>query len=115
MIRNLGKMSSIGLLVPLSNAARLVTQRLGDADAMKDARVHPFALLLAQTTYASGKGVKGDLTWRSVPQVTDALESAFYSSFAFVEPTGRRHYLALDVSGSMSWQAAASPTRTFTP
>jgi 60 kDa SS-A/Ro ribonucleoprotein len=33
--------------------------------------------------------------------VLDALESAFYKAFANVVPTGKRHLLALDVSGSM--------------
>lgn len=103
MIRNLGKMSSIGLVAPLSAASRLVCQKLSDADALKNARVHPFSLLLAQTTYAAGEGFKGENTWRPVQQVTDALEAAFYDSFNYVIPTGKNHYLAIDVSGSMSW------------
>lgn len=103
MIRNLGKMTSIGLISPLSEAAGLVAERLRDRERLRKARVHPFSVLLAQTTYAAGRGVKGDLTWNPVPQVVDALDNAFYSSFEHVQPTGKRHYLAIDVSASMSW------------
>ena len=36
-------------------------------------------------------------------QIGDALNNAFYKSFKFVEPTGLRYCIALDVSGSMTW------------
>jgi 60 kDa SS-A/Ro ribonucleoprotein len=103
MIRNLGKMTSIGLIAPMSSAASMVINRLRDAQLMSEARVHPFSLLLASTTYSAGKGVKGDLTWKPNVRVVDALDEAFYQSFKYVEPTGKRHYLAIDVSGSMGW------------
>ena len=51
--------------------------------------------------------MKGSLTWQPVSQITDALEDAFYAAFDAVEPTGKRHLLALDVSGSMSWEHLA--------
>lgn len=102
LIRNLGKMTSIGLLRPLSAATKLVCNTLTDTGRLKAARVHPLSILLAQDTYASGRGIKGSLTWSPVPQVTAALEDAFYAAFDAVEPTGKRHLLALDVSGSMT-------------
>jgi 60 kDa SS-A/Ro ribonucleoprotein len=80
-----------------------VIAKLTDTETLKKARVHPFSILLAQTTYAAGCGVKGDLKWNPVPQITDALNDAFYASFNYVRPTGKRHYLAIDVSGSMGW------------
>lgn len=103
MIRNVNKMTSIGLIAPMSLAARKVNDALHDVKALQKSRVHPFKFLLAQTTYAAGHGVKGDLTWTPVAQITDALQDAFYNSFAHVEPTNKRHYLAIDVSASMSW------------
>ena len=69
---------------------------------LKSARVHPFSLLLAMNVYSAGKGDKGSLSWSPVPAICAALEAAFYLSFKFVEPTGKRFLLALDVSGSMS-------------
>jgi 60 kDa SS-A/Ro ribonucleoprotein len=78
-----------------------VVARLGDRAAIRRARVHPVALLVALKTYAQGRGVRGDGTWTPVPQVVDALNAAFYLAFENVAPTGRRIMLALDVSGSM--------------
>ena len=101
MIRNLGKMSSVGLLKPMSDASRLVTDRLADVDRLKKARVHPFHVLLALTTYQQGRGVRGSLAWEAVPQVIDALDEAFYLAFGAIEPTGKRWLLGCDVSGSM--------------
>ena len=107
MVRNLGKMTSVGLLKPLSEASRFVQERLEDEQALYRARVHPLSLLVALKTYSSGAGVKGSLTWSPVSQVTDALDAAFYASFKTVVPTGKRIMLALDVSGSMGWNNIA--------
>ena len=104
MIRNLGKMTSIGLISPLSDATVLVCDKLANETALKKARVHPFALLLAQTTYAAGQGVRGSLTWTPDPHILAALEKAFYLAFENVEPSGKRLMLGIDVSGSMGWR-----------
>lgn len=101
LIRNLGKMSAIGLLKPMSDASSYVVQRLSDTEGLKRARVHPFTILLALSTYKSGHGFKGSLSWTPVQPIVDALEAAFYESFKFVEPTNKRWLLGLDVSGSM--------------
>lgn len=101
MIRNLGKMTSCGLLAPLSNAAKQVTAVLGDTERLRKARVHPVSVFLALDTYSQGRGKRGGNTWTPVPQVEDAAESAFYTSFDFIEPTGKNTLLAVDVSGSM--------------
>lgn len=101
MIRNLGKMTSIGLIGPLSNASKRVIDALDNVDALKKDRVHPITLLSALRTYESNHGVKGSLTWRSDANVVAALERAFYSAFKAIEPTNKRIMLGLDVSGSM--------------
>jgi len=101
MIRNLGKMTSIGLVKPFSEAARLIVRKLGDEAVLKRARIHPMAVLIAEKVYAQGKGEKGSLTWKPVPKLIDALDEAFYATFQNVEPCGKPALLALDVSGSM--------------
>ena len=101
MIRNLGVMSKLGLLVPMSDAAGKVVGRLRDRQALKSARVHPIALLAALKTYAQGHGMKGKNSWRPVPQIVDALDRTFYLAFENAPSTGKRIMLALDVSGSM--------------
>ncbi|CAB4038909.1 60 kDa SS-A Ro ribonucleo -like [Paramuricea clavata] len=101
MIRNLNKMTAIGLLEENNEQVQLVCENLRNEDLLKKARIHPFNVLLALKQYESGRGDKGSLTWKAIPIITKALEDAFYLSFKNVEPTGKRHMLAMDVSGSM--------------
>ncbi|MGE3341565.1 MAG: TROVE domain-containing protein [Candidatus Altimarinota bacterium] len=109
MLRNLGVMSKVGLLKPLSKASSLVAERLVDEQQIKKARIHPIQILLALRTYASGHGLKGSNTWTVVPKVVDALDEAFYLAFKFVEPTGKNFLIGVDVSGSMGSPCAGTP------
>lgn len=102
LIRNLNKMTAVGLIARGSAAARHVAERLQDEDALRKARVHPFRMLVAMKVYSQGRGVVGEMTWSPVPEVTDALDAGFYRSFSAVRPTGLRRLDAIDVSGSMS-------------
>ena len=101
LIRNLGKMTAVGLIEPLSDAEHLIFTRLGDADALAAGRIHPMSILLALRTYAQGHGDKGKLSWVPSQRVVAALDAAFYTAFKAVEPTGKRFLLGLDISGSM--------------
>ena len=112
LVRNLGKLSSVGVIKPLGDGLPLVLSALRDADRIRKARLHPLAILLALKTYSQGRGEKGKLTWEPVPQVIDALNAAFYTAFANVEPTGKRILLALDVSGSMGGGGIAGTSLT---
>jgi 60 kDa SS-A/Ro ribonucleoprotein len=109
LIRNLGRLSNIKLLTSLSDAAKTVIMRLSDPEAIRRARVHPFAVLLALATYKEGGGFRGKMTWEPVASVVDALDKAFYDAFGNVEPTGKNLMLALDVSGSMGSPVLDSP------
>jgi 60 kDa SS-A/Ro ribonucleoprotein len=102
MLRNLGKMTEVGLLGAFSDAQRLVVSRLERAEALRAARVHPLQILVALNTYAQGHGEKGKLTWKPRRKIVDALDGAFYLAFKAIEPTHARTLLALDVSGSMA-------------
>jgi 60 kDa SS-A/Ro ribonucleoprotein len=86
----------------LGSSTRLVVERLGDEKRLKEARVHPIAVLAAMMTYGSGRGMRGQHTWTPITAITDALDAAFYATFASVVPTGARTLYALDVSGSMT-------------
>jgi 60 kDa SS-A/Ro ribonucleoprotein len=101
LIRNLATMTRVGVVAPRSRGTAAVVAQLGDPERIGRARVHPIALLIALRTYASGHGLRGRGTWVPVREIVDALDAAFYRSFANVEPTGKRLLLALDVSGSM--------------
>ncbi|XP_046844070.1 60 kDa SS-A/Ro ribonucleoprotein-like [Xenia sp. Carnegie-2017] len=108
MIRNLNKMTSIGLLAEGSPQVKDVCDKLCNKDLLRNARIHPFNMLLAWKTYQSGKstckshkGNKSPLKWKANKEITKALEEAFYLSFKNIDPTGKSYMLALNVSGSM--------------
>jgi len=101
LIGNLGKLSSAGALKP-GDGLRLALSVLKDSDRIKKAGVHPLAILFALKTYANGRQEKGALTWEPALEVIDALNAAFSTAFATVEPAGRRILLALDISDSMA-------------
>lgn len=103
-IRNLGKMTSVGLLAPMSEAAAKVASGM-TAERIRKARVHPIAILQAIRTYSQGHGEKGSLTWSPVGSIVDALNEAFYLAFESIEPTKKATMLALDISGSMGGAA----------
>jgi 60 kDa SS-A/Ro ribonucleoprotein len=110
LIRNLGKLTNVGLLSPMSESTKIVTAKLNDVELLRKGRVHPIQVLLATKTYAQGHGEKGKLSWVPNQQVVNALDSAFYSSFKAVEPTNKRTMLALDISGSMGQNNIAGMT-----
>ena len=102
LIRNLGNMTRIGAISPLSKTESDVVLRLGDEAEIRRSRVHPFTILQARAVYRQGRGMRGTGTWTPSGPVLDALDKAFYSAFSNVAPTGKRFLLALDVSGSMA-------------
>lgn len=104
LIRNLAKMTSVGLLRDnFQEETKLVVDKLTNMELLKKARIHPVNLLNAFAIYKEGKGLKGSLSWSVVGKVLAALEDAFHLSFGCVEPTGKNILLGLDVSGSMTW------------
>ena len=102
LIRNLGKLTSVGLLEDGNAATQYVVSCLTDQKLLHKARIHPLALLVALRTYASGAGFRGSLRWTPVKKIIEALDEAFYLCFKTVEPTNKRILIALDVSSSMN-------------
>lgn len=101
MVRNLGKMSSLGMTGPISDAEHLIVERLTDAERVQRSRMHPMNVLVALKTYESGQGLRGNLSWKANRNIVDALEETFELAFGNVEKTGKRILLAGDDSGSM--------------
>jgi 60 kDa SS-A/Ro ribonucleoprotein len=106
-LRQLGRYGAAGLLSPFSGATTIVLNRLRDTVALRKARVHPMAVLLALKTYAQGHGMRGEHAWKPVQGIVDALDQAFYDTIPNVPTTGKRLLVAIDVSGSMSMQMCA--------
>jgi 60 kDa SS-A/Ro ribonucleoprotein len=102
LIRNLGNLAKSGVLSPSNlGLANSIADQLTDVEALKKARIHPISVLMASVVYAQGHGVFGKGEWKPMATIKDALDEAFYKSFASVEPTGKRMLLGLDVSSSM--------------
>jgi len=102
LVRNLANMTRIELLTSTSDATQTVISMLKNEDIIHNSRIHPLNILFALKTYGSGYGFRGGNTWKPIQTIIDALDSAFYKSFKNVEPTGKRIFIGLDVSGSMA-------------
>lgn len=108
LVRNLGRLSNLGLLEKNSACTMSALDKLADTIAIKKAKVHPFNVLVAHTMYSKGgEGGLGKLRWKPNSQITSALDDLYYSSFDYVEPANKRFMLAIDVSGSMTWTKIA--------
>lgn len=107
LVRNLAKMTAVGLFKPMGEHVKKAAAMIADADRLKKGRVHPIALLSALKVYEQGHGEKGKLTWEPTREIVDALDAAFYLAFQSTEPTGKNTMLCLDVSGSMASGAIA--------
>lgn len=107
LMRQLPRLTKLGLLA--GETGRVVAAQLQDPERLKNARVHPINVLVAQRTYASGRSARGESEWKPVPRISDALDAAFYNAFDVVEPANKRTLLALDVSGSMTATASGLP------
>jgi 60 kDa SS-A/Ro ribonucleoprotein len=101
-LRNLGKMTQVGVISRLSATEKVIVDRLGDTEAIRKSRAHPIQFLIAFRQYAAGRGAKGSLVWVPTPMIKDALDAAFPLAFGNVEPSGARLAVAVDNSSSMT-------------
>jgi len=108
LVRQLPRLTRLGLLEPMSPTCAYVCAQITSAANLKRARIHPVNVLIAMRTYQRGHG-RGFATWTPSTPVVDALDTAFYAAFGNVEPTNKRTLLALDVSGSMSGSVSGLP------
>jgi 60 kDa SS-A/Ro ribonucleoprotein len=112
LLRQLSRLTRIGLLAPLSTEAGAIVKRLTDKAEIERARIHPIAILQAMKTYASGRSERGSGVWTPNQKIVSALDKAFYLAFKNVEPANKRTLIGLDVSGSMG--VAATPGSSLT-
>ncbi|NYJ03510.1 60 kDa SS-A/Ro ribonucleoprotein [Nocardioides thalensis] len=109
LLRQLPRLTRLGLLPDRGGRTAEVVARLTDAQRLRSGRVHPVNVLVAQRTYAAGRSARGAGTWDPQQKVVDALDAAFYAAFGAVEPSGTRTLVAVDVSGSMHAPIAGLP------
>jgi len=114
-IRNLARMTKNGLLAPMSNAAKLVCEKITNPEHLRRARIHPFSVLKALVAYGGRRACWTSGNWpyyttdipekdyQPVTWVLDALDETFYLTFDNIKPYSKRTMLALDISGSMEF------------
>jgi 60 kDa SS-A/Ro ribonucleoprotein len=102
LLRNLGRLTHLGVIAPLDPFTGVITNMLTDPQRVTGARIHPITVLIAMKTYGQGHGTKGKLSWNPNGQVMDALNEMFYLAFGSVRPSGKSTIVAIDVSGSMA-------------
>ena len=101
LFRTLNRMTVAGVFASESDAIA-TAKRITNAAKLRHARIHPIQALSTYRTYSKGGGERGSLSWTPNPILVAALEKAFPLCFDAVEPTGKRFYVGLDVSGSMT-------------
>lgn len=101
LIRNLPRLSSLGMTSPMSDVTKQIVAQLGSEEALKKARVHPIRILKALRGYSSGGS--RTLSFDVNQDIVDALDAAFYKTFSNATPANKRTLIGMDVSGSMSF------------
>ena len=107
MLRNINKMTTLGLFSTYPETLNKLVDRLTSEESIQKSKVHPLQILISLKMYSSGRGMKGDLKWSPISKLTAALNVAFKLAFKNTESTGKRYLLALDVSGSMTGETVS--------
>lgn len=114
LVRNVTRMARIGAFDDMVFAGEYAA-RLTDMAMIKRTRLHPINFLNAAVVFEEGQfdrnGYDGWYSsrkkdWKTNSKVLKALQDGFHLSFGAVEPSGKRHLLGVDVSGSMAGAAA---------
>lgn len=101
LIRNLPRLTNLGIIQGNSAMTKKIVSQITSEEALKRARIHPLNVLNALVTYSQGCSLRGSSLWKPNTKIVDALDSAFYKAFDFVEPSGARILNGIDVSCSM--------------
>lgn len=105
MLRNLNKLTSLGLLVRDSLCSALLLKKLRDLPGLEQARVGPLDILVSADVYSQGTGELGKLTWTPQPWVVSALDECFSAYTLHLAqsstPSKYRVLLGIDLRASM--------------
>jgi len=111
LVRNITRLSRIGAFDDMV-FARDYADCLVDEQMIQRTRLHPINYLNALVVHENGQTDRGGFSnfrqkdWNTNPVIMDALNEGFYKAFKYVEPANKRTFIGLDVSGSMSNNAA---------
>lgn len=109
VLRNLGNLTANNTLLTGSTDTEVVAERLTNYDAIRRARVHPFAVLLAGLVYGGGTGFRSTKTWKPIRRIVEALDDAYELAFQLLPPNKKRSLIVIDTSGSMDMQCQGTP------
>lgn len=102
LMKRLGKLTTKKVLEPGTSDTHIVCERIQNDTALKKAKIHPFSILVASENYKKGQGYQGKTKWEPDSNIIQAMDSAFYKSFSYLEPMGKNFVLAVDISTSLS-------------
>lgn len=112
LLRNVTRMARLGLFDDMVFAGDYA-KALSDAKRIEKSRIHPINYLNALVTYEEGQIPRGDIygygrnkDWTSNAKISKALNDGYKLAFKNVVPSGKRTFVALDVSGSMAVKAS---------
>ena len=105
MLRNLNKLTSLGLLNNDAPGSALLRKKLQDLPGLEQARVGPLDILVSADVYSQGTGELGKLTWTPQPWVITALDECFSAYTLHLAqssvPSKYRVLLGIDLRASM--------------
>lgn len=115
LLRNVTRLARLGAFDDMKFAADYAA-RLTDSEMILKTRLHPVNYLNTIVVYTEGQVDRStdrwgyssgyrNKNWSESAMIVDALNDGYHASFKAVEPAGKRTFLALDVSGSMSAMA----------
>jgi 60 kDa SS-A/Ro ribonucleoprotein len=102
LVRNLNRFAKAGLTEGNSETTKAIVAKLTDAEYVKKSGMHPVNVVNSMLTYSSGRGVKGDSTWKVNQNIVDALQDTYELALKAIVPTGKKILIGVDVSPSMS-------------
>ncbi|XP_071120410.1 RNA-binding protein RO60-like isoform X2 [Mytilus edulis] len=104
MIRNLGKMTSLGMHKDRPENefwVNHVVEKLNDDKQLERARIHPLTLLIAMKHYQQGANRNQKILWTPNSRIIEALNDAFTRSIRIKQPQGRKYLMAISVGEDM--------------
>ncbi|XP_062583358.1 RNA-binding protein Ro60-like [Saccostrea cucullata] len=109
IVRNLVKMTRLGLLVPNSKEENTVCQKLNDPMILEQSNIHPYHVLTALAAYRRGQRRRNgeDIKWAVSEQVVQALFQSFLHTQA-LPFTDKRLLLAIDSTIEMNNRVGSS-------
>lgn len=104
LVRNLGKLASLGVVDDGVNRDDILRKIDRAAKVL-----HPYEFLVAAKMHAQGRGERGKLSWQPHPEIVEALMVSFGKAFGELPVWEQvKPIIALDVSGSMSQSAGGT-------